>query len=99
MDEGRKADIKELKKIRKTAPDKETVHNIKKVEKTIKNEQHDGWLKSARQSMIREAKRGNIKNAQDVQETVTKKVEKNLGIGKTSFSFNIPEGIYDKHNS
>lgn len=91
MDTGRRADIKELEKIRKTAPDKETLQNIKKVEKTIKNEQHDGWLKSARESMIREAKQGRIQDARGVQETVTKRMEKNLGVGKTRFGLNITE--------
>jgi hypothetical protein len=93
MDIGRKADIKELKKLKKTAPDKETLQNIKKVEKTIKDEQHDGWRRSARESMIREARQGRMKDARGIQEDLTKKYEKGGGIGKTSFSFNIPDHI------
>jgi len=91
MDEGRKADIKELKRVRKIAPDKSMLGSINKVEKKIRDEQHDGWLKSARASMIREAKRGNMGNVQDVQETMTTKKFKNLGMGTTQFKLNISE--------
>lgn len=91
MDKGRQEDIKELEKARKSAPDKETLHNINKVERTIRAEQHDGYLRSARRSLIREAKSNRKGNVQDIQDRITKRQEKNPGIGRTSFFF--PKGV------
>jgi len=87
MDEGRIADIKELEKARKTAPDKETLHNIRKVERTIREEQHDGYLRDARKSLVREARRNRKGNVRDIQERLAKKRDKNMGIGRTFFFF------------
>jgi len=87
MDEGRKADIKELNKARATAPDKETLHNINKVEKVIKDEQHDGWLRSAREALVKAGKKGGKGNIQEVQQSIERR--KNMGIGKTRFKVNI----------
>lgn len=87
MDEGRKADIKELDKIRKTAPDKETLKNVAKVEATIKSESHDGYIRDARRIMVREAKKGRMGNVHGIQDTLAKRVDKHSGLGKTSFAF------------
>ena len=89
MDKGRKEDIKELNKLRATAPDKDTLQNIEKVEKTIRDEQHDGWLRSARRSLVEAARTGRKGNTQDVQEAIVKK--RHMGIGKTSFKLNISD--------
>jgi len=90
MDEGRKQDIIELDRARKTAPDKETLYNINKAEKTIKNEQYDGYLRGAREALVKAAKTGKG-NVRDVQERILKK--SNSGIGKTSFMISFPKGI------
>ena len=89
MDEGRKEDIKELSKLRTTAPDKDTLQNIDKAEKVIRDEQHDGWLRSARKSLVEAARTGRKGNIQDIQDTMFKK--KHMGMGKTSFKVNISD--------
>jgi len=91
MDEGRKHDLKELDKARKTAPDKETLHNIGKVERTIKNEQHDGFRRSAREALVKAGKSGRPGNIQDVQERIKKSESK--GIGKSTFLISLPKGM------
>jgi len=90
MDEGRKQDIIELDRARKTAPDKETLYNIDRVKKTIKNEQYDGYLRSAREALVKAAKTGKG-NVRDVQERILKK--SNSGIGKTTFMISFPKGL------
>jgi hypothetical protein len=92
MDEGRKADIKELEKARKTAPDKETLDNIDKVRETIKAEQHSGYLRGARKSMIKEAKRGGKENVRDAQEYLTNKKDKG-GVVRKSYFFSLPDHL------
>ncbi len=96
MDEGRKADLKELKKIRATAPDKATLANVKRVEASIKDEQHDGYLRSARKRMLHEAKKGRMQSAHDVQQDLLKHKDRNMGIGATRFSLNLTQERYDE---
>lgn len=84
MDKTRQADIQLIEKAKKTAHDPESRLAVEKAEYSIKQQQHDGWVKSARSSLVREAQANNTGNVRDITEEMHKKKPT---WGKTSFFF------------
>lgn len=84
MDKPRQADIALLEKGKKTAHDPESKLAIEKAEHKIKEQLHDGYIQSARNSLIREAQAGRTGNVRDITEEMHKP---KVSWGKTSFFF------------
>lgn len=93
MDEGRKADVAEIEKAKRTAPDKETLICAEKASKVIKDEMGSGYLKDQRRALVKAAKSGRKGNIQDVQTRITKQNEKNMGHGRSSFFISLPNHL------
>lgn len=70
MDSSRQHDIHELKEGLKTAPDAVMRGNILKAGEKIQKEQHTGWVRQARQNMLKEKLAGRQENVRDIQDQV-----------------------------
>lgn len=94
MDISRQHDLKELKEDLKTATDPLTIKDIKEAGANIEREQHDGYIREARQVMIKERLQGRIQNVKDVQDNM---INRRI---TTNFGFNISDEqwqqIYDQ---
>lgn len=97
MDVGRKHDIAEIKKAVKSGDSLLRKAALASGEK-IRKEQGDGYLRSARESLIREKLKGNQNNVRDISEQIYKhnKHSQDVPIGPSSFSFSLPESFWKK---
>lgn len=97
MDIGRKHDIETMKQDLKKA-DPVMRRNIEEAGDKIKREQGDGYLRSARESLIRAKLRGESDNARDISEQIFSHVrhQNDVPIGRRTFSFSFPDGFWSK---
>lgn len=97
MDIGRKADIAELKKDLKKA-DPVMRRNIEQAGENIRKEQGDGYMRDARASLLKAKFRGEQENVRDISEQIYKhtKHDKDMPIGRSTFSFSFPDGFWKK---
>jgi|PlaIllAssembly_1097288.scaffolds.fasta_scaffold367110_3 hypothetical protein len=95
MDIGRQKDIAELKKDLKKA-DPVMRKNIEEAGDKIRKEQGDGFLRSARESLLKAKHQGKQEDVRDISEQIYRHTrhQKDVPIGKTSFFFSLPNSFF-----
>ena len=89
MDVARKQDVKDITSRLKTARGKERV-KLNDTLSSIRKEQSDGWKRSAREALIREARKNRVDNMKDISNDIMKHKD----LGRTFFL--VPELPWQK---
>lgn len=96
MDAGRKADLKQLRKDLKTTKDPKARKLIEEAGAKIHKEQADGWIKAAREKMIKERQAGRQQNVRDIQHEMINRGNGHGEILSRSFGMNISKEDWDR---
>jgi len=87
--DGRDAD---LEKLRNTVPRNALeARKIKETGEKIQRERHDGYVRSAREALVKEARRDRWEDIKGISDDLIKHREQ--GIGRSSFFINLPKGL------